>query len=222
MLGAGIAELITLPVSVVKTNYQCDTRATLRGTIQQIYAKHGIRGFYMSSRASLCAQTVSTSSKYVLYNFFKSLNPGTSSVIHGICSGICASVLSHPLEVIKIYQQRSQCLRTDLRLTGPKLMYRGYSKSLVRNIMVSSMLFPLYDFYTGVFPGSVILSSFCTSCSVTLILHPIDLLRTRHISLGGAFNTDFNIYRGLHLNMLRVVPTFMITMAITEHVKARL
>jgi hypothetical protein len=223
MIGAGIAELLTLPISIIKINYQCDSQSTIRAIVSNIYRTQGIRGFYAASRATLLAQTVSTSSKYYFYTMFKQYNGSggaLNSIFNGACSGVCASVLSHPLDVIKIYQQRSQDFSGDLRTIGPRLLYRGYSKTLVRNIMVSSMLFPLYDFYTTLFPNSVAMASMCTAFTVTITLHPIDVMRTRHISIGDNYNHNkVPIFRGLHLNLCKMMPTFIITMLITEHLK---
>ena len=163
---------------------------------------------------------MSTSLKYYFYNLFKTFSDNT--VLNGICSGVCASIFSHPLDVFKIYKQRSQDFNSDIKSIGTKLLFRGYFKTLIRNVLVSSMLFPLYDLFSTLLPDSVVLASLFTATAVTVILHPIDVMRTRHISLNRNFSYySVPLFRGLHLNLLKMCPSFVITMVITEFIKKK-
>ena len=64
------------------------------------------------------------------------------------------------------------------------------------------------------FTENAISASFMSAIISTTIMHPIDYLKTRHIyglPLYSGFN-PFNYYKGLALNLARIVPHFVITM----------
>ena len=59
----------------------------------------------------------------------------------------------------------------------------------------------------------------------TIIIQPLDYLKTRHIygqSLyEGGFKNLSSYYKGLSLNLMRIVPHFMITMLMIEYLKVK-
>lgn len=48
-LGTGVAEILTLPICTIKTNYQNTNKVSILETISQIRSNYGIRGFYNAS-----------------------------------------------------------------------------------------------------------------------------------------------------------------------------
>ena len=230
-IGAGLAEIITLPICTIKTNYQTHLNyPSIFDLTKNIYHKQGIMGFYRSSFAAISTQIIATSTKFTFYNYIKKIRKSQdhnikNNIINGCLGGICASVFSHPFDVIKIHQQNNIKFYQELKKVGVKLFYRGYSKCVTKSVMVTSLLFPFYDFYNNKLNNSL-LASFSSSITATLIIHPIDYLKVRQVSnqqLYFSFSNISNIikyyYRGLHINLFRVTPHFMITMYTINYLK---
>ncbi|QKF94567.1 mitochondrial carrier protein [Fadolivirus algeromassiliense] len=226
-----IAEILTIPICTVKTNYQTNLHHTsIIDVTKNIYNTRGIFGFYNASLSAIMAQVVSTSSKFTSYTYLKKLRNTQkhdikNNIINGAIGGTIASIFSHPFDVIKVHQQNNIKFVHELKTVGPSLFYRGYSKSLSKNILLTSLLFPFYDFYSSKV-NNVFLASALSSLTVTTIIQPVDYLKVRHISdqpLYMNFNNLYSAlryyYRGLHINLMRVIPHFMITMFITEEIK---
>lgn len=228
-IAVAIAELITMPISTIKTNYQTNLNyKNIINTIKDIYLTRGIFGFYSATLAGMASQIVSISSKYTIYQLLKKYRKTEdhnfkNNFINGVISGICGSILSHPLDVIKITQQRNESFKNNIKNEGIYIIYRGYSKNLTKTIGLSGLLFPTYDFYKSKFNNSII-AALLTSLTTTSILHPIDLLKTRHIANQKLF-LGFNImnyYRGISINLIRILPHFTIVMGLTEYLKKNL
>lgn len=225
-VGTVLAELATIPICSVKTNYQTDLKYTsAKQVIQDIYKTRGLYGFYNSSLSAMSSQIVSTASKYTFYNIIKQYR-GTESkdfinnVINGGFAGTMSSFLTHPFDVAKVHQQQGKPIIQTIKNEGSSVIYRGWSKTLSKNISLTGLLFPIYDFYS-IYITNPWLSALCTSMTVTTFLHPIDYLKVRHISnqkLYDGFNLRY-YYRGFHLNLMRATPHFMITMGVTEILK---
>lgn len=230
--GTTIAEILTIPICTVKTNYQTDLNYKSIVTVaKDIYKSRGWYGFYNASFSAMLAQVASTSTKFTAYNYIKKLrntqpNDIKNNILNGAIGGSIASVFSHPFDVVKVHQQQNITFLSELKSIGPSLFYRGYSKSLTKNILLTSTVFPLYDFYKAKI-NNVIIASALASMTVTILIHPIDLLKVRQISNKELYlsfdklqSTMKYYYRGVHINLMRVLPHFMITMVITEKIKS--
>ena len=235
-LGAGVAEIATLPICTVKTNFQ-NHHLSIINTIKKIYHKSGIKGFYSASYPAIGGQIISSASKYTLYNGLTEFIPNV--FLAGAISGFLSSLITHPIDVIKIYQQMNTPFYLDLRKEGPKLFYRGYSKTFIKATIGSSLFFPLFDTlkdYTLYIPKfahgkfcqrnevSLPLAALGSALISTSIMQPIDYMKTRQVygnSIKLGFN-PINYYRGYGLNLTRIVPHFVIMMLTLEAVKAQL
>ena len=215
------AEIATLPICTVKTKYQNTASTSIMETITCIYKKEGPKGFYKASIPALLSQTFSTSSKYVLYQYFEE-KKYANKVINGMASGLISSLFTHPLDALKIHWQMGTRFFPECKKFGFSLLYRGYSKSFGKMIVSSSLFFPLYDFFY-IRSNNPLLSSFGSAVASTLIMHPLDYLKTRHIyglSLYENCN-PLSYYKGITLNLFRVVPHFMILMTSIEFLNKR-
>ena len=216
----GIAEIVTLPICTVKTNFQNTNSKSIISTIKHIFNRGGIRGFYSASYPAIFGQMISTSTKYTLYRYFNQYNDNKSmfkSFLNGLCAGICSSLITHPLDTVKIHLQMNKAFVPELKRNGFKIFYRGYSKTLCKIGASSGFFFPIYDKCNSIFENPSIASFFSAIISTTL-MHPLDYLKTRHIyglSLYNGLN-PLNYYKGLTLNMARIVPHFTIMMTILE------
>jgi hypothetical protein len=204
-LATALAEVITLPICNIKTNYQ-NSDLGLRDVVQKIYANGGVASFYRASLPALCAQVFSTSAKYALYRAIDIDN----KVAKGVVSGVLVSLVTHPIDVVKIHWQ----MRTSVLGQGAGIMYRGYSKTLGKVTVGSALFFPMYDVIRESITKNPVVASLLTATISTLIIHPIDYLRTRHVYGNTLWQgTDVRVYyRGLLVNMARIIPHFTITM----------
>jgi len=234
-VGASIAEIITLPICTIKTNYQ--TNLHYKGIFdctKDIYSKHGILIFYNSSISAISSQMVSTASKYAFYEFMKKQrrtqnDDFKNNVLNGIVSGVFSSIFVHPFDFVKVHSQQNKNIYCEYQKNGMLVFYRGYTKNAMKSVSSTMLLFPVYDFYKQKLESMNInyiipLSATLTTITVTSILHPIDYLKNRHIS-GLSLYENWNpltYYRGMHLNLMRAMPHFATTMILTEKIKRQM
>jgi len=209
-----IAEFITLPICTIKTIYQSDLKyKSIINVVNDVYTKRGINGFYNATVMALLSQMLSTSTKYTFYSYLKKdRNNLLKNIFNGAVAGFFSTGIVHPVDVVKVHRQNCINFRKELKTVGPKLFYRGYTKSLSKNIILTSIIFPFRDYFENHLENGII-SSIISSFIATIILHPIDLLKVRQI--GGLSLYDSNIryyYRGFHVNLMRTLPHFTITM----------
>lgn len=223
-----IAEISTLPICTIKTNYQNTTKnfshLTIVDITKQIYTKNGLVGFFSASPYAVISQMISSSSKFVFYKKMESLkldytgNILFNKMINGSIAGMFSSVITHPIEVGKITTQMGNNIFQIVTTDGIKVFYRGYSKSLIKSTIGSSLFIPLFDFY-NTHIDNVFLASLGSAITSSLIIHPIDFVKTRHI---GGLNwfvgyNPINYYKGLTLSLSRLVPHFIITMTTLDY-----
>ena len=231
---AALAEFATLPVCTVKTVYQTGAYPNTRSAMRSIWRASGWRGFYRASLPAITAQALATSCKYTLYQTFQSRalqdsrGPLTADlfaakVATSVASGLCCSLVTHPIDVCRGIYQRNETLRAHYRTSVFALAYRGYTNTIAKVALGSALFFPLYDLclpLVGPGPGSPASASFISAVISTTLLHPVDYRKTRAIC-GVQPLYEGSAFRGLSLNLVRVVPHFMIVMTLTEHFKKR-
>ena len=110
-IGVIIAEIITLPICTVKTNFQTGNFNNIKSAYNYIYQNYGIKGFYDAKLSAIASQTISTTSKFFFYNVIKDYRKTNSkdlinNAVNGAIGGILGSLFSHPIDVIKVEQQR--------------------------------------------------------------------------------------------------------------------
>lgn len=207
------AEVITLPICTVKTNYQ-NTSTNIIGCVREIYSTRGIAGFYKASPFAVSSQVLSTTLKYVGYEnmkLFFAFKP-----FAGLIAGTTTSLITHPIDVLKIHYQMNTPFIPVLREHGIVILYRGYSKSFMKVSISSMCFFPIYDTVKNM-TNNPSISSFISAVLSTTIMQPVDYMKVRHV-YGMPF-TVANSFRGLSLNLARVVPHFMIMMTTLEYIK---
>ncbi|AYV75557.1 MAG: mitochondrial carrier protein-like protein [Terrestrivirus sp.] len=223
VIGAGVAEIVTLPLCTIKTNFQVSNTPSLRNEVMSIYTKNGIKGFYGASVPAITGQIISTSSKFTFYQIIKHERKTCdgdlfNNSLNGMIGGIFGSLLSHPIDVVKNSYQRDKQIFNEIKKTGYKTFYRGYTQTIAKNMMLYGTLFPLYDKYKTLLNGNVIQSTVLTTITTCTLLQPIDYIRTRYMA--GNFNSigwnPRNYYRGFSINLSRSMIHFSLTMFITE------
>lgn len=113
--------------------------------------------------------------------------------------------------------------RPEFNKYGFRLFYRGYSKTFTKSSIGSVCFFPLFDLF-NTYIENASLSAMCSAVISTSIMQPIDYMKTRHI-YGQPFRSGWSLrpyFKGLTLNLARVVPHFVITMTLIDWLKSRL
>ena len=214
-IATGVAEIVTLPICTLKTVYQNTSSVSFVESAKKIYITSGIKGFYKASVPAIMSQMFSTSSKYAFYRKLEDMQlPYTNKIVNGVLGGIMSTLFTHPIDVIKIHWQMGDSLKTAIKQNGVNLFYRGYSKSFGKVIVGSSLFFPLTDYFKNITNNNIVLASLCSAFVSTLIMHPLDYLKTRHVygqQLFQGWNPIY-YYKGLTLNMIRILPHFVIVM----------
>jgi len=223
-IGVTAAELITLPICTIKTIYQTqhEKNLSISDTIKKIYRDRGIKGFYDAKYTAILSQTISTVSKFGFYHIIKDYrktqnNDLLNNSINGALGGIAGSLICHPIDVLKNYQQRNnKSFFSDLQKNIVGTMYKGYSQSILKNILLYSSLFPIYDFYKSNISTNPLVISPLTTLTITLYLQPVDYIKVNLMAGNKIFIKD--LYKGMSLHLMRSIPHFMITMTVTEYV----
>lgn len=168
------------------------------------------------------------------------------SVLFGLTGGIVSTFITHPMDFFKITFQMKGLASQEIQMYGYRVLYRGYSKTLYKAIAGSGFFFPIYDLIKRE-TKHPLLSAFGSAIISTTLMHPIDYLKTRIIynnanhhqtfinnliiyikyKLFNNQNNSINVneirnnvkdcYKGLSLNLSRVVPHFVIMMSCMEY-----
>ena len=220
IIGVGIAEFITLPICTAKTVFQTNlNHRSMIDVFKHIYQTNGLRGFYNASYVASSTQIIATSLKYTSYQFLKKYNNSNtflSNAINGVVANISVSLVTHPLDVVRINQQLCT-FNFNQYIKNPTAWYQGYRFTLGKNIMGGIIYLPLYDLMNQRIMNPM-LSGFTTAIIGTVIMHPIDLFKTR--TIGNQSNIYIqNIFRGLGINLARIVPHFTIMMTVIDWIK---
>lgn len=215
-----VAEIATIPICTIKTNYQ-NKNTSIYNVIKNI-SKNGIQQYYMSSPWALLSQIVSTTSKYTFYEKLKTYID--NKFLSGTISGFLSSIFTHPIDVIKIHKQMGEKIDHYHKKTL-YFYYRGYSKTFFKSTIGSTFFFPIYDIiYDNI--KNVQASALFSAVISTIILQPIDYMKTTQIYNNKKIISEkklnislCQLYKGLSLNLFRVVPHFLITMTLLEYIK---
>lgn len=232
-IGSTTAEIITYPLCTLKTLHQnVHTKEKhIMSTFQKMLKERGFRGLWQGAMYGASSCLVGATLKYSLYRDFcryfdetyedqSKTTKVSTRIISGIGSGFISSIISHPFEVIKIHKQENISFRDVFRKYGHTMLYSGFSKSTTKIFLGSMVSYPLFDFTNSIISNTFI-ASIITATLYTCAIHPIDYMKTRQMSNKVWFH-GCNIkpyYRGLILNLMRIVPHFTIFMCVVDCLK---
>ena len=208
LISVSLAELIMLPISVVKTNFQNSNKSMFQ-ILNEIIRKRGFLGLYASSVPTIITPILSKSSKYIIYKKLDTDEnyPIKNKFINGLTTGFITSILTHPLDFIKVH----------LQMDKPFLLrniYRGYYQTLCKVSISTTLLFPIYENISK--ENNKIISAIFSSIIVTTVLQPLDYLKTRRIY---GLKDGNQYFRGLSLSFIRRVPNFIIITYLLDNIK---
>lgn len=212
-IATGVAELFTLPICTTKTVYQNSGFNSIYDASISIYRNRGIIGFYKASIPSVGGQVFSTASKWTLYNKINSIYPD-NKFINGMISGISVSTVTHIADVIKVHiQMDSKNLLNKINRNPFSTLYSGYKWTFIKASISGPLFFPLCEYFKEK-TNSVFIGSMFASIIGCVFMQPIDYFKTR--SMYGNKIDLKNPFKGLSLNLMRVVPHFIIVMTVMD------
>ena len=211
MTGNTVAEILTLPITVIRVVYQTNN-ITLKDTIVQIKNRSG---FYNGGAIALLSKALSISMKYTIYRKIKDYR-GTEkddlvgNCFNGFLCGVIGTTVTNPLMVWRTQRQRGELMKLGYA-------YRGLMWSIIRCIPLYSLLFPVFDYYNNKLQNPI-LAAGCTNLSIFPVTQPFDYIRTRKAAGKKTPLTwkIFRYYKGGTLAILRNMPHLMISMTIID------
>ncbi len=214
-----IAEIATIPICTTKTFYQNTNSTSIKETIVHMYNNGGIKSFYRASYPAIGSQVFSTTSKFFLYKYLENSNyPYSNKFSNGLISGITVSLMTHPIDFVKIHWQMNNTIIKNIKENGCRTIYNGYSKNLLKTTIASSLFFPLNDIFKEYFRNPIMASA-CSAIISTTLCHPADYMKTRQI-YGLSWFQGYSprpYFKGLSMNLARVVPHFVIVMTTIDY-----
>lgn len=211
ILGASFAEIITFPICTIKTIYQVENKP-VKDCISKLKTNK-----YMIMKAlypSILTQIYSSTYKLCLFTQFQSCFEKTWQLLLLGSLISCSSLLvTHPLDYIKVSYQTNQNITM-------KDCWKGISPNLMKQSLAGMFYLPVRQSIKNNFPD---LKSWqagvATAIIGTTIVHPFDYFKT--YLLGNNIDSKIDIrksYRGLHLNLLRVIPHFVIMTESSDYI----
>jgi hypothetical protein len=222
-LGNIAAEITAQPLYSIKTNYQTTNEKSIMYTINRMYTLKGIFGFYNAIYTAIFTRIISAFIKFFVYNEIKHYRNTANddllnNMINGFLCGTISSICAHPIDTITNNLQRFK--KINLIEFSLKALYRGFSQTLIRNAMLYSLLFPLFD-YNKQLTDNVVLACVMTSFISSSILHPIEYIRTRYMA--GMYDITWrnmkfkSLYKGWRINTFANVVHFTTAMTFAQY-----
>lgn len=212
LLGVSCAELITLPICTLKSIYQVEDKNMKQSINKMIKNPLCI---IKSSLPAVYVQVINSFYKLTLFNHLKCY---TSSKLDLILLGILIStsniLLSHPIDYIRVCIQTNQ--KYQLNFSN---ITKGILSNFYKQVVAGSLYLPLREILKNNYPTVEswklgLLAAFIGTC----IVHPFDYFKT--YLMGNSLDTKINIskaYRGLHINLTRILPHFVLMTELTEY-----
>lgn len=209
ILANSCAEFLTIPICTIKTNYQIGSHNNILSCIKNIYKSRGIYGFFSASIPSIGSRILFSTSRYTTYNLLERKDNHLSKSIHSMISGVIISLITHPIDNIKVHMQMN-----NLKFNH---FYNGYKWTFLKTLCSGPLFIYTYKFSNQIFNDDLIITAISTSIITTTILHPIDYLKIEGIYY--PLKKIDHIFKGLSLNLLREVPYFVIFICILSKCK---
>uniref|UniRef100_A0A915DZC0 H15 domain-containing protein n=1 Tax=Ditylenchus dipsaci TaxID=166011 RepID=A0A915DZC0_9BILA len=192
------------PIDLIKTRMQNQRSNIYRNSLdcfKKVIKFEGPRGLYRGLVPQLMGIAPEKAVLLFMNDFTRSKLSSngqistTSQIIAGGCSGACQSLVSNPLEIVKVRLQtvgeisNSAKLNafTVIRELGISNLYRGLQACLIRDISFASMYFPVYGYAkkstsnekgeNG--PLSMFLSALVAGSPAAFFATPADVIKTR-------------------------------------------
>lgn len=214
ILGASIAELITLPICTLKTVHQSNNSKRISESFRLITSRGKILPFFNSSFPAITAQIFTSAYKLAIFNYIRDyyhITYGLQIIMTCILINISCIIFTNPLDYFRIKLQNGHSIII-------KDVYRGFSANMGKAIIGGATYLPIREILKQKFPDKSSIMIGATAATIsTIIVHPFDFFKTYMIGASNGSKIPFrNPYRGLSLNLLRIVPHFTIMTEISD------
>jgi solute carrier family 25 carnitine/acylcarnitine transporter 20/29 len=114
----------------------------------------------------------------------------------GYLNGSIQILIGHPLDTIKVLQQRNK----SIKKYNCKILFKGLSAPLILNSSITSIQFGLNNYF-HYYTNNYFISGFLTGSISSIFLNPIEVYKIR-LQNNKQFKTN-QIFRGINLSFLR-------------------
>ncbi len=226
-----ISYSLTYPIDAIKTNYQIASlkqKPILSDVVKQIYAIHGIKGYYRG-----------VSSNLMTYPLFWGIFFQTQSHSNVMIASAVASLVTNPLFVLKtrfqsVSHQNQKVSYLNLTKNiyqneGHKGFFKGFGSSLANNTKLWMQFFLYNEIKQRT--DNVVVSSMAAKVASSTIYYPTDLIRTNQrnsknsqsmIEVGKSIykaNSFRGFYSGVVIYNFISVPSFVVLMFCRDYFK---
>lgn len=208
IISSGVAELVTLPICTVKTVYQSQRNISYLESARLIYQQQGLFGFYRASIPAIGAQIFASTYKLAMFEILREhyrLRSQLSLILAGVLTSFTCLFFTHPMDYVRVSLQTGKPVNfTEI--------YKGFTPGIAKAILGGAMYLPLRQIIIDKFGGiSTWKAGLVTAVVGTVIVHPFDYLKTFMLANVKGEKLPFrNPYRGIGINLLRIVPHFVI------------
>lgn len=220
-INGGIARFITSqPFDCMRITMQTMRTDSLTTSIKTVYSQYGLYGFYRGGVPFFWGNLGATMLQWNTYFYFTkeyNLSPITS----GLVAGAAGSMLSCPMERLRILKITNQNLPLSLRFVP---LWQGWRITCIRDALGYAAFFKSYQLLKDTFPrpsfGEKILTGSVAGICLWTIMYPFDTVKTAIQANKDSVKIDIlsaikNIYqrggvvgffRGFSTCLLRAIP----------------
>lgn len=207
--GVTCAELITLPICTIKTIYQVEN-IPIRESIKKIIKNPSV--IFKASVPAVLTQIYNSVYKYTLFNYLQQFFDKTwQLLLLGSFTSMSCLLISHPLDYIRV------CFQTNKPLG--KEIWKGIRPNLMKQAIAGMLYLPLRQSIKNNYPDLPSWQAGLIAATVgTTIVHPFDYYKTYLLGNETGSKIDFRkSFRGIHLNLMRVIPHFLIMTELSDY-----
>jgi solute carrier family 25 phosphate transporter 23/24/25/41 len=266
-IAGACARTATAPLDRVKILMQtqrltsggaADKYTGLWQALRRVVLEDGFKGYFRGNLANCIRVIPYSATQFVTFDYCKSKVTGYTgkdqpTIVQrlgcGACAGICASFVTHPLDVVRTRLAVQREL-TGIRHTvtvlwaegGMASMYKGLGPTLASLAPFVAINFAAYDtikmymFADGRIPQGPLYSlsmGAAAGIMAQTACYPLDTIRRRMQLKGKNYTSTFDaiktiikaegsmgLYRGISANTLKVIPNNAIRWMVFEHLKS--
>ena len=238
----GIVKIIIgYPFDTIKTNVQTNTNISYYKEISTLVKNRNIFSLYRGCFMPLNTAFVKRGLQLAI---FEDLNKNYSSFYAGLCSGTITSIISNPMNIVKVkmqtnnkqkYKNTFDCIKQIYNNDGLKGFNKGFTINIVRDSLFSSFFLGSYGYFRSYlknygYDNSISYSICGTISSITTwsILIPFDTVRTviqtseknnKIEKLTELKKKPLLLWRGLTPMLIRAIPINIFNMVLYENIK---
>lgn len=175
-VGGLFATSICYPIDTIKTNVQSSSKYNLIGDIKLYSSKTLYRGML----SPLSGIMLEKSLLFGVYNNIKDYGLGTAT--SGFLSGIIATMVVTPFELIKVNSQTrkissTSALKYILKNYGIAGLGRGWTATWFREVPGYTIYFPAYEYFSSLGYSTPLVGAL-TGVSSWIVIYPSDPIKT--------------------------------------------